>query len=82
MFEIGSPNTQTIAAAAKAAGIDLARARQVIADPKIDSEIARNLAFARQLGFEGTPSWVIGDALMSGAVGQAELAKAIAEARS
>ncbi len=82
MFEIGHPSTQTIAAAAKAARIDMVRARQAIADPQIDSEIAKNLGFARQLGFEGTPSWVIGDVLMSGAVGQAELAKAIAEARS
>lgn len=81
MFELGSPNSQTISAAADAAGVDLERARRMIADPKIDAEIAKNLAFARQLGFEGTPSWVIGNAIMSGAVGQNELAKAIADAR-
>ena len=81
MFAIGRPSPQTIAAAAQAAGIDMARARQTIANPRIDAEINKNLQFARQLGFEGTPSWVIGDVLMSGAVGQQQLAKAIAEAR-
>ena len=82
MFEIGNPSAQTIAAAAGAAGIDMARAQRAIAGPLIDAEIEKNLSFARQLGFDGTPSWVIGDFLTSGAVGQQELAKAIAEARS
>ena len=81
MFAIGQPNAQTIAAAANAAGIDMDRARRTIAGPLIDAEIEKNLGFARQLGFEGTPSWVIGDVLTSGAVGQQELAKAIADAR-
>ncbi len=81
MFELGHPDAQTIAAAAKAAGIDMARAARVIADPRIEAEINQNLGFARQLGFEGTPSWVVGEVLMSGAVGQQELARALAEAR-
>jgi protein-disulfide isomerase len=81
MFAIGQPNAQTIAAAANAAGIDMDRARRTIAGPLIDAEIEKNHGFARQLGFEGTPSWVIGDVLTSGAVGQQELAKAIADAR-
>ena len=82
MFEFGNPSAQTIAAAAGAAGIDMARARRAIAGPLIDAEIEKNLSFARQLGFDGTPSWVIGDVLTSGAVGQQELAKAIAKARN
>lgn len=81
MFAIGNPSTQTIAAAAGAAGIDMARARRTIAGPLINAEIEKNLGFARQLGFDGTPSWVIGDVVTSGAIGQQELAKAIAGAR-
>ena len=81
MFALGRPSAETIAAAAAEAGLDMERARKTIADPRIDAEINRNLDFARQLGFNGTPSWVAGDALLSGAVGQAELAKAITEAR-
>jgi protein-disulfide isomerase len=82
MYEIGKPDPQTIEAAAKAAGMDLERARKTIADPKLDAEIDRNMGYARQLGFQGTPSWVIGDRLLAGAVGKDELAKAIAQAKS
>lgn len=82
MFAIGHPSAETIAAAAAEAGLDMERARQAIADPRIDAEINRNLDLARQLGFSGTPSWVIGESLLSGAVGKAELARAIAEAQS
>lgn len=82
MFAAGKPDPATIDAAARAAGLDMERARRTIADPRIESELARNLEFARELGFNGTPSWVIGDQIISGAVGREKLAKAIAEAKS
>ncbi|MBC2664607.1 DsbA family protein [Novosphingobium flavum] len=82
MFASGRPDAGTIAEAARAAGIDMARAQRVIADPKTEAELVRNLDLARQLGFSGTPSWVIGDAMMTGAVGADRLAKAVADARS
>ncbi len=82
MFTRGRPDPQTIAAAAADAGLDLPRAERVAALPATTSEIERNLELARQLGFQGTPSWVAGDAILSGAVGQARLAEAIAAARS
>lgn len=81
MFENGRPGAETIAAAANSAGLDMARARRIITEPGIEAEISSNLNFARKLGFEGTPSWVIGDTQMSGAVGQKALAKALAKAR-
>lgn len=82
MWLAGQPSAQTIAAAAKVAGLDMERARRSIADPRIDAEIERNIALARQLGFNGTPSWVIGDQILSGAVGEAQLSAAVAAARS
>jgi protein-disulfide isomerase len=82
MYEIGKPDAQTIEAAAKAAGVDLDRARKFIADPRLDAEIDKNMGYARQLGFQGTPSWVIGERLLAGAVGKEALAKAIAEFKS
>lgn len=81
MFENGHPDQQTIAAAAAAAGLDMARARRVIEDPATEAELVRNLELAKRLGFSGTPSWVIGDTAISGAVGREELAKAVADAR-
>lgn len=82
MFESGHPDPQSIAAAARAAGLDMARARKVIADPATEAELVRNLDLAKRLGFSGTPSWVAGDAMLSGAVGREQLAEAIAGARS
>jgi protein-disulfide isomerase len=79
MYAIGKPDPQTIEAAAKSAGMDLDKARQRLTDPKLEAEIGRNIALAQRLGFQGTPSWVIGDKLVSGAKDKQELAKAIAE---
>jgi protein-disulfide isomerase len=81
MFAAGRPGPETIQAAARAAGLDMARAKSTIAAPRIDAEINRNFEFARQLGFEGTPSWIAGDQLLSGAVGKESLAEAIEKAR-
>lgn len=81
MYAIGKPDPANIEAAARAAGLDLDRARKFIADPRLDAEIERNLNIARQLGFSGTPSWVIGDRLISGADTD-KVAKAIDEHKS
>lgn len=78
LFAAGALSPETIAAAASRAGLDLARARAAIADPAVDAEIKRNLGFARTLGFEGTPSWVAGGRILSGAVGKDQLAQALA----
>ena len=81
MYAAGRPDAATIDAAAQAAGLDLARAKRDIADPAFEREIQGNLEFARQLGFNGTPSWVIGEEVHAGAVGRDVLAEAIARAR-
>lgn len=81
MFAIGRPDPATIEAAAKAAGLDLAKAREAATSDRVANEVARSVDHARQLGFEGTPSWVIGEELISGAVGYDQLARAVAAAR-
>lgn len=81
MYAAGQPGPETIAAAAQTAGLDMDRARKTIADPRIEAELTRNVDFARRLGFNGTPSWIAGDALLSGAVGKDRLAEAIEKAR-
>jgi len=78
MFAAGRPDPATIDAAAKQAGLDMARARKVADSPRVAMELRRNMEMAQTLGFEGTPSWVIGDELLSGAVGIDRLAEAIA----
>jgi protein-disulfide isomerase len=81
MFAAGRPAPDTIAAAAQAAGLDMDRARKTIADPRLQAELDRNIDFARQLGFNGTPSWVAGQQLLSGAVGKDRLNEVVEAAR-
>lgn len=82
MFATGRTDQASIDAAARAAGLDLERAQRFIDDPRVRAEIEANLAFARGLQLAGTPAWVVGDQLLTGAVGKDALAKAIAEEKA
>lgn len=81
MYAAGRPDAATIEAAARSAGLDMARAQKDATDPAIAAEIDANVEFARKLGFEGTPSWVVGEEIHGGAVGLEVLAAAIKKAR-
>jgi len=81
MFASGRPEPDTIAAAARQAGLDMGKAGASIKSQRVQQELTRNLAMARQLGFNGTPSWIAGEQLIDGAVGADELAKAIKDIR-
>lgn len=81
MFAAGRPDAATIAEAARRAGMDLAEARTAIESGKYEQHLAGNHALAEELGFSGTPSWVVGGEAFSGAVGQATLNQAILRAR-
>ena len=59
----------------------MTRARAALADPRLDAELDSNIDLARRFGFSGTPSWLVGNSLLTGAVGVEELGKAIAAAR-
>ena len=72
--------TGDVAAAAKAAGLDMARAQRDAASDQVSIEIARNLEFARELGFSGTPAWIAGKVPFGGAVGYEKLKEALAKA--
>lgn len=81
MFAAGKPSPQAIEQAARKAGMDLERARKFAASKNVDAELQRNQTMAEKMGFNGTPSWVIGEQAFSGAVGRDALAEAIADAR-
>lgn len=82
MYATGRPSTETIATAARNAGLDPAQLQQAMRSEDAEREIVRNVEMARALGFSGTPSWVVGDQMLSGAVGYDALKKAVAEARA
>ncbi len=74
MFELGDVN-----AAARAAGLDMARAEADAASDAVTAEIANNLELARALGFTGTPAWIAGRKPIGGAVGYEKLKAALDE---
>jgi protein-disulfide isomerase len=77
LYQAGPPTPENIAAAAASAAIDPRAGNSAAIGKEIDS----NLALARALGISGTPSFVIGDQLISGAVGYDALKDAVAAAR-
>lgn len=81
MFAGERPSTGSIAAAATAAGVDMAAARAFATQPGVEQELERNLGLARQLGITGTPAWIVGGTMISGAVGKDRLQQAIEAAR-
>lgn len=81
MFAGPRPSAESIAAAARAAGVDPAAAQAFAGRDEVRKELERNLGFARQLGVNGTPAWVIGKDMIAGAVGQDRLQQAIDAAR-
>ena len=79
MFANGSPSAESIEAAARSAGLDMEAARIFAASGDVTAELERNDAYARQLRFTGTPSWVLADRAVEGAVGYDELVDLLAE---
>lgn len=80
LYAAGPVTPETMAAAARKAGLDMARAAAFA--PQADAEIASNRQVAQALGLTGTPSWVIGDRVVSAALPLEELQKAVAAARN
>ncbi|MEO6040673.1 MAG: thioredoxin domain-containing protein [Croceibacterium sp.] len=81
MYRLGPPSAETIEAAARSAGVDLAAARQAIAQGTFDSQLRNNAGMAQVLAISGTPGWVVGKRILQGAQGQRVIGQAVAEAR-
>ena len=72
---------ETVMEIARAVGLDTERLEQDMQDPAIQDAIARNLQLANALGITGTPSFVIGERMVPGAVDLRTLQGLIAEVR-
>jgi protein-disulfide isomerase len=81
LYSGGQLSQASIDAAAASAGLDVSRARQAIGSAPVEAEVARNLDVASKLGVTGTPSWVIGEQVISGMVPYEVLREAVQTAR-
>jgi protein-disulfide isomerase len=68
-------------AAAKDAGLDVARIEKDIASPEVRATIEENYKLAEAMGMNGTPSYVIGKQVVVGAIGLEGLKEKIGMAR-
>jgi len=77
LYAAGRPAPDTNAAAARVANIPPTPAE----DAAIEAELKKNFQLAGQLGATGTPLFVVGDRVLSGAVGYDALKKAVEDAQ-
>ncbi|HEX9932719.1 MAG TPA: DsbA family protein [Allosphingosinicella sp.] len=77
LFAAGRPSEQTIAQARQATGLG-----EVALNDEARQELQKNFDLARALGAQGTPTFVVGDRVLQGAVGYEALRDAVAEARA
>lgn len=82
MSSRGQLNEKAVVQIAAEVGLDVERLLKDMQTPAVSDVIARNYALAKALGITGTPSFVIGDAVVRGAVTGAELGRRVAEARA
>jgi protein-disulfide isomerase len=66
---------------AEKVGLDRKRVKAGMAAPEIEKTIQRNLELAQKLRIQGTPAFIVGDALVPGAVDIEQLKDMVATAR-
>jgi protein-disulfide isomerase len=79
---MGQSDENSISALSNLLGMDYKKLRKDMADPKIQQILQKIYQLATTLGINGTPAFVIGERLVTGAVGMAALTQIIKEERA
>jgi protein-disulfide isomerase len=77
----GRVGEERVMKVAKDLGLDLDRLRADMQSPEVEEHIATSMQLAQALGFNGTPSFVIGQSLIPGFVEQDQLLQFVDESR-
>ena len=78
----GRAEESSVLRIAESIGLDIEQMREDMQDPAIDEHFATSVRLTQSLGFSGTPSFVIGDALVPGLVSEEVLMETVANARA
>ncbi len=81
LYAAGRVTQESIFKAAAGVGIDRKAAEAAIANKRYTAELENNIKLAQALGASGTPTFVVGDKVLAGAVGHDKLKEAIDEVR-
>lgn len=83
LFDLpGRLSQELLVATVRGAGLDERQAVRDMESAELAAEVDKNLQLGRNLGLSGTPSYIIGDQIISGAVGYDALKAAVARARA
>jgi protein-disulfide isomerase len=77
----GRVNGERAMAVAKEMGLDMARLQKDVDGPEVKAAIQENVVLGDKLGLTGTPAFVVGDEVISGAVGLEPMRKTVAGVR-
>ena len=77
----GAVNGERALAVAREMGLDMARLQKDMGGPEVQATLQENAQLGDKLGLTGTPAFVLGDEVISGAVGQGPLRQAVAGIR-
>ena len=81
LFAAGRPTGDALARAQQAAGVSPQAVAQMQTSPAARDELSKNYQLAQSIGATGTPTFVVGDQVLQGAVGYDALKEAIEKAR-
>lgn len=77
----GRVNGERALGLAKEMGVDMARLQKDMESPDVRAAIQENVSLGDKLGLTGTPSFIVGDEVISGAVGVEPIRKVVAGVR-
>ncbi|MDQ4137114.1 MAG: DsbA family protein, partial [Pseudomonadota bacterium] len=77
----GRVNGERAMAVAREMGLDMARLQKDLDHPEVRAALEENMELGDKLGLTGTPAFVIGEEVISGAVGLEPLRKIVAATR-
>ncbi len=77
----GEANGAQALAAAQKVGLDVERIKKDLSNPEVEATLHEVQELAKALAISGTPSYVLGDELIPGALPHTQLAAAIAQVR-
>lgn len=80
LYAAGRVTPESLAATARAAGVDLTAAKAT--ESAAEAEVKRNIQLARELKTGGTPTWVVGDRVLIGMQSLDALQEAVKTARA
>jgi protein-disulfide isomerase len=81
MATTGHIDEQVIFKVAASVGLDVDRIKQDMKSPDVDQELKANLDLGKALDLDGTPSFIVGDTIVPGAISASDLKQLVVDAR-